>query len=91
VDGGLSRSDWILQRLADLTGIAVERTARADSAALGAAILAGLAAGVWDSPDAVPTIPVERAAEPTLGDDQRHTERARWAAARDLSARWRDI
>jgi glycerol kinase len=90
VDGGLSRSDWILQRLADLTGIAVERTTRADSTALGAAILAGLAAGVWDSPDAVPTIPIDRTAEPALGDDERHTERARWTTARDLSAQWRE-
>ena len=50
VDGGLSRSDWIVQRLADLAGVGVRRTARADSTALGAATLAGLAAGVWPSP-----------------------------------------
>jgi glycerol kinase len=89
VDGGLSRSDWILQRLADLTGIAAERTTRADSTALGAATLAGLAAGIWDSAEAVPTIPVERAAEPAISVDERHTERARWATARDLSVQWR--
>ena len=56
-DGGLSRSAWIVQRLADLAGVTVRRTARADSTALGAATLAGLAAGVWESPEALPEIP----------------------------------
>ena len=66
VDGGLSRSDWIVQRLADLTGAGVRRTARADSTALGAATLAGLAAGVWPSPEALPEIPLDLCAEPQM-------------------------
>jgi glycerol kinase len=86
VDGGLSRSDWIVQRLADLTGVPVRRTGRADSTALGAAALAGLAAGVWASPDELPEIPVDLAAEPAL---DRAAARDRWAAARELVARWR--
>ena len=89
VDGGLSRSDRVVQRLADLTGVPVRRTARADSTALGAATLAGLAAGVWDSPEALPEVPVDLAAEPALDPAARDAQRARWAAARDLSAGWR--
>jgi glycerol kinase len=89
LDGGLSRSDWVVQRLADLAGMPVERTARADSTALGAASLAGLAAGVWDSPGALPEIPLDLVAEPALPDSERARERERWAAARELSARWR--
>jgi glycerol kinase len=89
VDGGLSRSDWVVQRLADLTGVRVRRTARADSTALGAATLAGLAAGVWESPEALPPVPVDLIAEPALPAAERDAERARWAAARDLSAAWR--
>ena len=65
LDGGLARSDWIVQRLADLTGVRVERTARPDATALGAAMLAGLAAGVWDAPEAIPPIAADLVAEPT--------------------------
>jgi glycerol kinase len=81
VDGGLSRSDWIVQRLADLTGVPVLRTTRADSTALGAATLAGLAAGVWAAPSSLPQIPLDLSAEPALGADARAVERERWAAA----------
>jgi glycerol kinase len=34
----------------------VQRSAQADSTALGAATLAGLAAGVWSSPDELPEV-----------------------------------
>ena len=86
VDGGLSRSDRIVQRLADLTGVPVLRTARADSTALGAATLAGLAAGVWAGPGSLPEIPLDRSAEPSLDPADRAAERERWAEARELSA-----
>ena len=86
VDGGLSRSDWIVQRLADLAGVGVRRTARADSTALGAATLAGLAAGVWPSPEALPEIPLDLCAEPQLAAAERPRGRARPAGptAREL-------
>jgi glycerol kinase len=89
VDGGLSRSGRVVDRLADLTGVRVQRTARADSTALGAAMLAGLAAGVWSAASDLPEVPVSRVAEPRLGDADRGDLRAAWAAARDLSAQWR--
>ena len=89
VDGGLSRSDWIVQRLADLTGVAVRRTARADSTALGAATLAGLAAGVWPHPASLPAVPLDLSAEPSPDEAARGASRERWAAARDLAAGFR--
>jgi glycerol kinase len=89
VDGGLSRSDWIVQRLADLAAVPVERTARPDSTALGAAALAGLAAGVWAEPGALPAVPVELTAEPRLGEDARAELRERWRAARELVTSFR--
>jgi glycerol kinase len=89
VDGGLARSGWVVQRLADLAGVRAQRTSRTDSTALGAATLAGLAAGVWSGPEAVPEIPLDRVAEPALAPGERERERERWAAARELSARWR--
>ncbi len=89
VDGGLSRSDWIVQRLADLSGLRVRRTARSDSTALGAATLAGLAARVWDRPEALPEIPLDLVAEPQLAPSLRTLERERWVEARELTASWR--
>jgi glycerol kinase len=88
VDGGLSRSDWITRRLADLCGVRVERTARADATALGAAALAGLAAGVWRDPAALPEVPLDLVAEPSLAPAARAAERERWAEARALAIGW---
>lgn len=50
VDGGMARSDPFLQFQADLMGITLRRSPQTESTALGAALLAGLAAGLW--PDA---------------------------------------
>jgi glycerol kinase len=48
VDGGASRNDSLMQFQADLLGCPVVRTDTADSAALGAAFLGGLATGVFE-------------------------------------------
>ena len=50
-DGGASVSDIMLQFQADLLGIPVNRPSCVETTALGAAGLAGLAAGVWKSPE----------------------------------------
>jgi len=47
VDGGMVANDWMLQRLADTLGVAVERPRTAETTALGAAYLAGLADGFF--------------------------------------------
>jgi glycerol kinase len=83
VDGGLSRSDWIVQRLADLGGVQVQRSPRADSTALGAAMLAGLASGVWSTPAEIPRVVADLVAYPRECD--REAERGRWAAATELA------
>ena len=88
LDGGLARSGWVVQRLADLAGVPVERAGRADSTALGAATLDGLAAGVWATDDALPRIPPDLVAEPALPGTQRDDRRERWIAARAVSERW---
>jgi glycerol kinase len=48
VDGGLSNSDLCMQTQADISGVPVDRPAMRETTALGAAIAAGLATGVWD-------------------------------------------
>jgi glycerol kinase len=79
VDGGAAANDFLLQQLADIVGIPVERPKSVQASALGAAYLAGWAVGVWDSLDTL------RAAwrsggvfEPKLGRDQADERFERW-------------
>ncbi|KAK3941590.1 FGGY family of carbohydrate kinase [Diplogelasinospora grovesii] len=48
VDGGMSNSDLCMQTQADISGIPVDRPGMRETTALGAAIAAGLATGVWE-------------------------------------------
>jgi glycerol kinase len=50
VDGGMTASDWTMQRLADLLDAPVDRPVIQETTALGAAYLAGLEAGVYPEP-----------------------------------------
>jgi len=50
VDGGASTNDLLMQLQADQLQVPVERPVVAETTALGAAFLAGLATGVWSSP-----------------------------------------
>ena len=52
VDGGMTASDYTMQFLADILDVPVDRPAFMETTALGAAYLAGLAAGVCPAPDA---------------------------------------
>jgi glycerol kinase len=51
VDGGAAANDWLMQFQADVLGIAIERPQSVETTARGAAILAGISAGVWKDPD----------------------------------------
>jgi glycerol kinase len=51
VDGGATANDWLMQFQADVLDAPVERPRNIETTALGAAGLAGLATGVWRSPD----------------------------------------
>jgi glycerol kinase len=50
VDGGMTASDWTMQRLADLLDAPVDRPMIQETTALGAAYLAGLSAGIYPEP-----------------------------------------
>jgi glycerol kinase len=82
VDGGMVSNDWFCQRLADLLGRPVERPEITETTALGAAYLAGLAAGVWPSKDALADLwRLGRRFDPELGADARDTAYAGWQRA----------
>jgi glycerol kinase len=48
-DGGATENAWLMQYQADVLGVPVERPDVIETTAMGAAALAGLAAGVWSS------------------------------------------
>jgi glycerol kinase len=82
IDGGMSRSVWFSQRLADLTGVAVGRASYMETTALGAALLAGLGAGVYpDLEAAVAARPTTERFEPARGVHEREAAYARWLDA----------
>ncbi|MFX3636117.1 MAG: glycerol kinase GlpK [Candidatus Pristimantibacillus sp.] len=53
VDGGAIRNDLLMQFQSDMLGVSVERPAVSETTALGAAYLAGLAVGYWDSKEQI--------------------------------------
>jgi glycerol kinase len=53
VDGGMAANSWLMQFLADVTGLRVDRPRVTETTALGAAYLAGYGAGLFDSLESV--------------------------------------
>ncbi|PYO91979.1 MAG: glycerol kinase [Gemmatimonadetes bacterium] len=51
VDGGAAANDWLMQFQADVLGVTIARPDLVETTALGAAGLAGLGAGLWNSAD----------------------------------------
>jgi len=53
VDGGMAANDWVMQFLADVMDVAIERPRDTETTVLGAAYLAGLGAGIFNSTDEI--------------------------------------
>jgi glycerol kinase len=89
VDGGASVNDLLMQIQADLLGIPVVRPRITETTALGAAYLAGLAAGVWPDRQALAALwREERRFVPTLPRARADEAMANWArAVRQATAR----
>lgn len=76
-DGGASANGFLMQFQADVLGIPVVRPAVTETTAMGAAYLAGLAVGVWESREQVAALwRTDRIFQPQWSEDQR-TERLR--------------
>jgi glycerol kinase len=89
VDGGASVMDLLCQLQADLLGVPVRRAAVQETTALGAAFLAGLAEGVWDSPATVnATWRAERSFEPAVDDVTRAQKLDDWRRAVERAQGW---
>jgi glycerol kinase len=82
VDGGMAANDWLMQRLADLLGLAVERPVVTETTALGAALLAGLGCGLHASLDEIGALwSLDRAFTPGIEKGERETLYEGWKDA----------
>jgi glycerol kinase len=82
VDGGMVKNDWFCQRLADLTGLPVDRPKVTETTALGAAYLAGLAAGLFkDTKDIAQRWALDRRFMPAMKPGARNTLYEGWKTA----------
>ncbi|WP_287155800.1 glycerol kinase GlpK [Candidatus Solincola tengchongensis] len=90
VDGGASVMDMLLQYQADLLGVPVRRPVIPETTSLGAALLAGLATGVWkDLEEIEERWRVDREALPNSSAAERAREmRQYWKRAVERSLDW---
>jgi len=90
VDGGVTVNELVMQTLADVLAIPVDRALVAESTALGAAYLAGLAVGIFSGPEDLPVLRgVSKTFTPDPADEIRLADlRIRWAEAVKRSKRW---
>jgi len=89
VDGGMVANDFLMQFQADILNVPVERPVTPESTVLGAACLAGLHVGVWDSTDDIASrIKIDRVFEPKMSEDERESLHAEWQRAVQRARAW---
>ena len=82
VDGGAVANNFLMQFQADILGIDVERPTRIETTGLGAAYLAGLALGVWQSTDELESHrKIDKIFSPQIGASQRQQKLEGWKDA----------
>jgi len=82
VDGGMVGNDWLVQFLADILNVAVDRPRVTETTALGAAFLAGLQSGVYQGLDEIEMLwGRERRFEPEMSPSQRERLYQGWLDA----------
>jgi len=89
VDGGAALNDWLMSFQADIVGVPVRRPALVETTALGAAGLAGIAAGVWESASEFLAVQGEADRfEPAMSPDEVARLRAGWSRAVGAAVHW---
>ncbi|MBI5272988.1 MAG: glycerol kinase GlpK [Chlamydiia bacterium] len=89
VDGGAVASDLLMQFQADLIHAQVLRPKNKEATALGAAMLAGLSAGVWkDQEELHSAWQMDRAFTPAMASSEVLRRRARWSQAVERCKGW---
>ena len=89
VDGGASVSDFMMQFQADLLRCSIYRPAMVETTAAGAAYLAGLAVGLWDSPEEIlGSRRLESVFAPRMPLEQAQEYRRQWHRAVSRALKW---
>ena len=89
VDGGASVSDFMMQFQADLLRCSIYRPAMVETTAAGAAYLAGLAVGLWDSPEEIlGSRRLESVFAPRMPLEQAQEYRHQWHRAVSRALKW---
>ena len=89
VDGGAAVNNLLMQFQADVLGVPVVRPRLTETTALGAAYLAGLATGFWESPEALRTgRKSDVRFEPKMDAGERAERRGRWQQAVERAKAW---
>jgi glycerol kinase len=89
VDGGAAANNLLLQFQSDLLGIPVVRPAHIETTAMGAAYLAGLAEGFWESPAAIRALrEPDTTFHPGMERSAVETARERWHDGVERSKGW---
>jgi len=91
VDGGASINNQLMQFQADLLGVSVRRPVVAETTALGAAYLAGLAVGYWqDTADVARNWALQSEFKPRIPAEKRQALCRRWQEAVRRSLDWEE-
>jgi glycerol kinase len=92
VDGGAAVNDLMMQFQADLLGTSVVRPRVTETTALGAAYLAGLATGLWGSPQEIWSQRTgDRRFDPTMDHETVKLKRERWKNAVERAKGWGNV
>ncbi len=90
VDGGASANDFLMQFQADILGTRVQRPAVIESTALGAAMLAGRAVGLWNDEDLRGLCKSDREFVPNMDEATRRHLLRQWRRAVEKSSGWEE-
>ena len=89
VDGGASANDFLMQFQSDIINAPVKRPSCIETTAMGAAYLAGLAVGYWNSKeDVIKNWAVDKIFSPIMGEDERERKIKGWNKAVKYSFGW---
>ncbi|MCR5104283.1 MAG: glycerol kinase GlpK [Eubacterium sp.] len=89
VDGGASANNFLMQTQADIINATVVRPNCLESTAMGAAFLAGLAVGYWNSRDELRTVvSIDRVYKPSIEASERSKRIEGWTKAVSRSLDW---
>jgi glycerol kinase len=92
VDGGAVVNNFLMQFQSDILGVPVERPVVNETTALGAAYLAGLAVGYWQSTEEIENLwQMDKKFEPKMSQEEREKLYKGWKKAVSRALKWEEL